>query len=150
LAAKLYLTPYPIARRSYQKPRGYDGDAVLLDYIYGILLPEPGDSVAEAIASFGAHRPAGQAVRRHRIILSQYMDAIAKSSGRPIRILSIASGHLRGAELSSAFASGAVAEFVALDSDAESCALVSENLPKQALRQAEVRQPQIYPHRASQ
>ena len=117
----------PMTRRSYEKPRGYAGDAVLLDYIYGILEPDSPD--ARGVYRFATSRPAASAVRSRRERIAQLIDAIAADRGRPIRVLSIAAGHLREAELTSAFGTDAVSEFVALDADSASCAFLRETFP---------------------
>ncbi|MCB9881924.1 MAG: class I SAM-dependent methyltransferase [Planctomycetes bacterium] len=119
----------PVALRSFEKPRGYAGDAVLLDYIYGRLGPSPDAPLARAIYEFGKTRPACRGVCRRKTILADTIDRIAESLGRPIRVLSVASGHLREAQDSRAYREGGIEEFVGLDADPESCAAVERQLP---------------------
>ncbi len=89
----------PIALRSFEKPRGYPGDAVTLDYIYGIYgaeSPPPVDAQRAAYESrFGA--PAARAVRFRRGLMAKLVrDARRENPGA--RVLSVASGHLREAD----------------------------------------------------
>ena len=119
----------PLTRRAFDKPRGYAGDAIMMDYVYGIHSAH--EAVAEASEIGRAvHRylrsgPAAQAVRNRREHIAQLIDATAARTAYPA-ILAIASGHLREAELSTALACGAVGTFVALDADAESLREVDE------------------------
>jgi hypothetical protein len=119
----------PIARRSFEQPRGYPGDAELLDYLYGIRTYEDGGAdcpLGRSIHGYLFDAPAARAVRARRRILAATVDRCAHEVGRP-RILSIAAGHLREASLSCAVQRGAVAEFVAFDQDAESLACIGRD-----------------------
>ena len=111
----------PFTRWSFQKPRGYSGDAHLLDFIYG----HP-----SAVGSISDASPLGQAlydstkdslssnaVRERRNLLAQYVDKIALLRGEETEILAIAAGHLREANLSVAFREGRIRRWVALDQD---------------------------------
>jgi hypothetical protein len=112
----------PLTGRAYAKPRGYAGDAVMMDYIYGIHHYHPvwegSTGVGRAILSFIQQGPAGGGVRWRREHIAQTIDNLAVDR-RP-RVLAIAAGHLREAEVSRAVASGRVERFVALDADAQS------------------------------
>ena len=113
----------PMIRRSNEKPRGYPGDAVLIDYIYGA------GAVAQEIASlptqaavihdFITSAAAPRAVRYRRQFAAQVIDEVALLRGAGTRVVSLAAGHLREAELSAAAIAGHVA-FVAIDQDPES------------------------------
>lgn len=121
----------PMTRRSFEKPRGYAGDAVLLDFIYG----EPVDQAeglsprAEAVQRYAAGRPAAASVRHRRQWLGFQIDRCADraiAAGKDgARVLSVACGHLREGHNSVALRTGAIAEFVAVDADAESLAEVA-------------------------
>jgi SAM-dependent methyltransferase len=114
----------PLTRRAFEKPRGYAGDAELLDYIYG-LRTMPGDTtcLGAAIFGFGLQAPAPRAVRTRRDILASYIDAVAARINKP-RILAIACGHLREAQKSAAVREDRAGQYVALDQDPASLALV--------------------------
>lgn len=113
----------PLTKRAFDKPRGYAGDAVMMDYAYGI---HSAHEATRQASEFGRavlgqiqRRPAVQSVRYRREHIAQLIDEIAAVEAQP-RILAIAAGHLREAELSTALASGGVGSFVALDADRES------------------------------
>jgi extracellular factor (EF) 3-hydroxypalmitic acid methyl ester biosynthesis protein len=113
----------PMTRRAFFKPRGYAGDAVMMDYLYGIHHSDQVELGASEIGREVYHyiqqRPAGQAVRFRREHIAQMIDRLAADKPSPA-VLAIASGHLREAELSTALATGAAGRFVALDADPDS------------------------------
>ena len=126
----------PMIRRSFEKPRGYAGDAVLLDYIYGLRHPQSGEPAAAEVHAFSVGRPAATAVRERRHRIAERVDEIAAGRRGPVRILSIAAGHLREGHLSDALRCGRIDELVALDSDAESLALIRETFPGVTVKNA--------------
>jgi SAM-dependent methyltransferase len=118
------LREEPFTRRAFEKPRGYAGDAVMLDYVYR----HSPDSVSltrlgAALHPWIVRRPAAQSLLERRTILAGELDAVAARRKAP-RVLSIACGHLREAQVSHAVQAKAISEFVALDQDAESLAVV--------------------------
>jgi len=112
----------PFTLHSVQKPRGYPGDAMLLDYIYGY---RNGHSTAlgKSIFDFTTNTPPCRAVRARARIIAEIIDRTARERDGA-RILSIACGHLREAEISQAVKQGKIAEYVAFDQDVESLAHV--------------------------
>src|SRR5262245_35885831 len=112
----------PMTRRAHEKPRGYAGDAVMMDFIYGLYGYD--DAVAGAsrigreIFEWVRRAPASESVRLRRQHLADLIDDLA-ATRRP-DVLAIAAGHLREVELSTAVASGRTGRFVALDADADS------------------------------
>jgi len=125
VAALLYQDP--LTFRAYHKPRGYPGDAVTIDYIYGFTEGKVGLAMASDIGNrlyACVHAlPAAAAVRERRQIVANLIDTVASRVTSP-RILSLACGHLREAALSFAIRDGVVGELVALDQDPKSLALV--------------------------
>ncbi len=113
----------PFTRRSFQKPRGHAGDAVLIDYIYG--LPHPEHELAEAtpvgrwIYNYTSNTMAPRAVRRRMQLIAELIDrtCIERTGAR---VLSVASGHARELLLSHAVRAGALEEVLAFDQDAAS------------------------------
>jgi extracellular factor (EF) 3-hydroxypalmitic acid methyl ester biosynthesis protein len=90
----------PIALRSFEKPRGYAGDAVILDYIYGIFSGESHAPTAQERPCFDSRfgAPAARAVRFRRELMATLVREARKSKANA-KVLSIASGHLREADL---------------------------------------------------
>ncbi|MGI2325414.1 MULTISPECIES: class I SAM-dependent methyltransferase [Methylococcus] len=115
----------PFTRHSFTKPRGYAGDAGLIDLIYhGISARNIElDGIAEEIAKFTLNAPAARAVRYRRELLARYIDETAAQENEPL-ILSIAAGHLREIELSQAALNGQIGRLYAIDQDKESVALI--------------------------
>jgi extracellular factor (EF) 3-hydroxypalmitic acid methyl ester biosynthesis protein len=112
----------PFTGRAYSKPRGYAGDAVMLDYIYGReeLWPEPDATpLGRAIFRYTTAAPASEGVRCRREFVAEFLDRMTESLPHP-HVLSVAAGHLREAALSSAVRRRRLGRFVALDSDAQS------------------------------
>ena len=116
-----FLFQDPFTRWSFEKPRGYSGDAQLLDFIYGH------SSIAEEVAKAS---PLGRtlydctktsqssfAVRERRDLLAHRVDEIAAARGRGTEILTIAAGHLREANRSIALKEHRIKRWVALDQD---------------------------------
>lgn len=120
----------PFVRRAAEKPRGYAGDAVLLDFIYHhpSVQPEIDDApaIVRAAMEFTTNSPAPRAVRNRAALLAAEIDSTARRVPRP-EILSLACGHLREARLSRALRSGDVGRFLAIDQDTASLAVVRED-----------------------
>lgn len=117
----------PFTYRAFAKPRGYAGDAVMMDYIYG--RGEAGEAAREAtplgraIFQYMGTRPSAKAVRYRRRLLADLIDRVADRGGSSV--LAIAAGHLREVELSAAVQNGKLQEFVAVDQDESSLSVVA-------------------------
>jgi SAM-dependent methyltransferase len=111
----------PFTRWSFEKPRGYSGDAGLLDFIYGHASTQryldAASPLGKEIHSFVSQAPACVAVRERRDILAQMVDDVASSRGGEAEILTIASGHLREGAMSDALKNETIKRWVALDQD---------------------------------
>ncbi len=121
----------PFTAWSFDKPRGYSGDARLLDFIYGhesvaSLVSEATDR-GRAIHAYTAAAPAASAVRERRDLLASRVDALAAERGAETEILTIASGHLREGAMSQALAGGGIRRWVALDQDPLSVGTVARD-----------------------
>lgn len=134
LASQLHQDPFTY--RAFAKPRGYAGDAVMMDYIYG--LGEAGQAghdatpLGRAIFQYMGTRPSAKAVRYRRRLLAGLIDRVAKRGNASV--LAIASGHLREVELSSAVQNGTLRQFVALDQDETSLAVVARDYARLGVR----------------
>lgn len=112
----------PFTRRAFVKPRGYAGDARMLDYIYSIeeqWAPPDATPLGHHIFRYTTGAPASEGVRSRRAFVAGMIDRLA--ADRPqLEILSIAAGHLREANLAMAVKRRRFARFVALDADHDS------------------------------
>lgn len=123
----------PYTARAFQKPRGYAGDAVMMDYVYSGRPPDGTSPVGQQIFLATTRVPMGLSVLYRRSLLHSYInDQIARRAG--CRILSVASGHCREIEDSLLFEQEADCEFVALDQDSESMATVARDFAHPRLR----------------
>lgn len=119
-----YVHADPFTHRAFTKPRGYAGDAVMMDYIYGFDRPVPPES-ARDIARFTTDDGCSpQAVRFRRKVLAETIDAMVVSRGRDINVTALAAGHLRELSLSASAQQGLVA-VTAIDQDEASLEVVA-------------------------
>jgi len=112
----------PFTYRAFSKPRGYAGDAQMMDYIYGReerWSPPEAERLGQLIFDFTTGAPASEGVRARRGYVAEMIDRLADRCARP-HVLAIASGHLREANLSSAIRRGKIGRLVALDADSKS------------------------------
>jgi SAM-dependent methyltransferase len=113
----------PMTRHSFSKPRGYAGDAGLLDIIYRHNSIKPlldnATELGSAICDFASQVSSCRSVVYRREMIARRIDEIAKTRNR-CEVLAVACGHLREAELSEAIKSGSVARLVASDQDEQS------------------------------
>ena len=117
----------PYSAHSYARPRGYAGDADLIDYVYSER--HMGSSpLGQDIYRFLYEQPGPRCVRERRMILAREIDEVAERVRRP-KILSVACGHLREAEQSRAVARRQVGMFLAVDQDEQSLAEVARQHP---------------------
>jgi SAM-dependent methyltransferase len=116
-----YFLEDPFTRWSFVKPRGYSGDAQLIDFIYGhpSLDAEIAKSTPTGLALYEVNRnsSASIAVRERRDLLTRHVDEIASSRGAETEILTVAAGHLREANRSVALEERRIKRWVALDQD---------------------------------
>lgn len=109
----------PFTYRAFSKPRGYAGDAEMLDMIYGPeeRWPEPkATPLGLNIYRYTSKAPAAEGVRARRAFVADLID-YASSQKPNLHVLAIAAGHLREAMLSTAIRRHRLGRFVALDVD---------------------------------
>jgi SAM-dependent methyltransferase len=117
----------PSTSYGFRKPRGYAGDAVLMDFGYGTggsarVVSETGATGRELYRQM-FHSPWSSALRARRDYLA---DRIEKACASPSsRVLAVASGHLREAQQLPAHCRPT--RFLALDQDGESLSTAREN-----------------------
>lgn len=115
----------PFTRRAFTKPRGYAGDAVMMDYIYDRTAPDVSrlQGPAKRIFDYCINTASPEAVRFRRRVLAETIDVAAARAKRSIEVVALAAGHLREADLSAAVRSGS-ARVTAIDQDEESLDVV--------------------------
>ena len=132
-----FLHQDPFTRRSFQKPRGHAGDAVLIDYMYGMTHAEhelaDATPVGRWIHNYTTNTHAPRAVRRRMHVIAEMIDRVCIER-RHARILSVASGHVRELLFSHAVRAGVVEEVVAFDQDARSLAEAEATTGSTALK----------------
>lgn len=112
----------PLTRHSAEQPRGYAGDAYLLDLIYDhksvnqALLPTL-SPIAVATNVVVMHSLEADAVRWRKKFIAMELNKLARSQ-RNARVLSVASGHARELHDLSDFARSSLDSVVVLDQDA--------------------------------
>lgn len=119
-----YFHNDPFTRWSFEKPRGYSGDASLIDFIYGhadiAAEIDAASPLGRELYSYTRNAPSAVAVRERRDLLAREVDAVAQARGPETEVLAIAAGHLREAEQSVALREGRLKRWVALDQDPHS------------------------------
>lgn len=123
----------PFTRRCFTKPRGYAGDARMIDYIYGEIDDDDSTTLGRRILEANRQGPAPQAVRHRKDALAAAIDVTADRVNGA-RILAVACGHLREARVSTAVQQGRIGELVAFDQDARSLAVVDREFGKLRVR----------------
>jgi SAM-dependent methyltransferase len=123
----------PLTARAFSKPRGYAGDAVMMDLVYAAEdrydLPEVKaiSELGRQIYEYQLQSPAAKAVRARRNIIREKVDNMAIRAPQA-HILSLACGHLREATDCLALLDGRLGRYVAIDQDKESLAVVEREV----------------------
>jgi hypothetical protein len=119
----------PFTYRAFSKPRGYAGDAVMMDYIYGLgeaaTAASGATPLGRAIFAHMSTRPSACAVRFRRRLLASLIDRTAARGGDSV--FALAAGHLREVDLSRAVQNGQITRFVAMDQDTASLDVVARD-----------------------
>lgn len=124
----------PFTFRAFSKPRGYAGDAVLVDFMYAsedsLRLPQCENStvLGKQICQYTSTCSQGtRAARSRRRLIINTLNQLAVSTPK-LQVLSLACGHLREARYCPALRQGRLGRFLAVDQDKESLAIVSREL----------------------
>jgi extracellular factor (EF) 3-hydroxypalmitic acid methyl ester biosynthesis protein len=123
----------PLTSRAFTKPRGYAGDAVMMDMMYaaepGFDLPEVAgiSELGRQLYEYQIQSPAPKAVRARRRIICEKVDNLAIRTPKA-HILSLACGHLRETYDCPALREGRLGRYVAIDQDKESLAVVEREV----------------------
>ena len=106
----------PYTRRAFEKPRGYPGDAEMLDYAYYPTTPSDASEVGRRVFEVVTTSPNALSVRWRREHIAKLMVELAEK--RPsFDVLSVACGHCRELELLDDTTRSKINRFVALDHD---------------------------------
>jgi SAM-dependent methyltransferase len=111
----------PLARRAFVKPRGYPGDAPLVDmFLHGAEADEAREAspLGRMLLLRDHATPFAAAMRERRDYLTALIDDVANAVAMP-HVLAVGAGHLRELQLSLAVRRRRIGRFVALDQDAE-------------------------------
>ena len=120
----------PLIRRAFTKPRGYPGDAPLMDLVYGDITAVDAHDTSPlglALLERSVLSPASIAMRECRDFVATLIDHMADVRSEP-SILAAACGHLREGMVSQAVQRCRLGRLVALDADAEALAVVTREL----------------------
>src|SRR5215470_14870787 len=117
----------PLSRRATHKPRGYAGDAHLIDFIYRsdaiggeVVSSTP---TGQALCNYWTNSPAARSVRdRKSYFTTQLVRTVVRK--RRARILVLACGHFREGDVVIGNEAFGDARIICIDQDAVSCAEV--------------------------
>lgn len=123
----------PFTLRALEKPRGYAGDAKMIDFVYGYSEANHISETGKAILACTTNTATAQSVRHRRDTFAKAVDNTA-SETIPPRILALACGHLREAHLAEAVQKKRIGEYVAFDQDAKSLVVVKEEFSQFGVR----------------
>jgi len=130
-AVTSYFLEDPLTKWSWDKPRGYSGDATLLDFIYrheSVMDKVAASSeLGKALFEYTSTAPSSQANWDRRDILARQVDEVAAERGPGTEVLSVAAGHLREAAYSEAMKQKALKRWVALDQDPMSIGTIARD-----------------------
>jgi SAM-dependent methyltransferase len=130
---RIFLHQCPFTRHGFERPRGYPGDAALIDFIY---MDRAADELhaGREIYRYIHQQPSPRSVRERRVLLAREIDRTAQRVPQGSRILSVACGHLREVDLSRALAERQIGELIAFDQDPVSLAEVTRHQPPEIVK----------------
>lgn len=116
----------PLTERAFAKPRGYPGDAVIMDLLYGMHDDVPRTGLAAAVYSFTYRLPVFEAARYRRVHCGERADAAAKVHPGGTGA-AIGAGHLREVHESTSIRDGSFPRYLAFDQDPLSLKVVERD-----------------------
>jgi SAM-dependent methyltransferase len=119
------LQEYPYTSRAFEKPRGYPGDAIMLDYAYFQTPPAESSEIGKSIFDVVISSPNALSVRWRREHIADLIERLA-SQREALSVMSVACGHCRELELLKPETRNQIKRFVAFDNDAETLAHVRQ------------------------
>ena len=118
----------PYTARALAKPRGFAGDAAMLDFIYTGHAPEGTSETGQRLLKATTRSSSGLSVIDRRDRLAAALRTVATERNEA-RVLAIACGHLREAQELTPDERSNLAEIIALDQDALAIELVKREHP---------------------
>ncbi|MCO6057722.1 class I SAM-dependent methyltransferase [Pseudomonas sp. MOB-449] len=112
------ILPFP--RRQLPSPGLRCGNALLLDYLYGVesdALRDLPEERTRQLFDFATSAQAARALRCRRRMLARALDESCQRAGKAARLLCISGGHFREAELSRELRHGRFGEMRVFDDD---------------------------------
>ncbi|MDE3737686.1 class I SAM-dependent methyltransferase [Metapseudomonas resinovorans] len=113
------IVPFPC--RPVASPGLRCGNALLLDYLYGVetdALRDLSEERTRQLFDFATSAQAARALRCRRRMLARALDETCQRAGAKARLLCIAGGHFREAELAHELRYGRFGEMLVFDDDA--------------------------------
>ncbi|MCA9740662.1 MAG: hypothetical protein H6695_01660 [Deferribacteres bacterium] len=110
----------PISHRAYTKPRGYAGDAILMDYLY-----EYQPQFSSQVYNWEYRMLGPKSVRSRRFIIADIIKKLVVDK-KHFNILSLACGHMREAFDLPPSTLKQISNYYGLDADEESLHIVDE------------------------
>ncbi|UCO99444.1 class I SAM-dependent methyltransferase [Metapseudomonas lalkuanensis] len=114
------ILPFP--SRTLPSPGLCCGNALLLDYLYGVesdALQSLPEERTRQLFDFATTAQAARALRCRRRMLARILDETCLDSGKGARMLCVAGGHFREAELARELRHGHFGEMLVFDDDVE-------------------------------
>ena len=105
----------PFTRRAFKKPRGYAGDAVMIDYVNGFRNDvESSDTVGVIVSNLSFNAPSVKVVRNRLYYIVNRID-VTTTRRDNVEIMSVACGHCRELSMLAPSSLDNVSRFVAMD-----------------------------------
>ena len=109
----------PYSRRAFEKPRGYAGDAVMLDYIYDGQYTYDTSQIGRTVFEGTTRTSNGKSVLERRNLLAAEIDKLLSAKPQSV-VASLAAGHLREADLCDKERAQQIEKWIAIDQDPQS------------------------------